>query len=161
MPTITPKITPFLWFNTNAEEAVKFYTAIFPNSRIGDISRYTFDTPSNLPRGTVLTINFTLAGQPFTALNGGPMYTFTEAVSFVVHCDTQAELDAYWDKLLAGGGAPQACGWLKDRFGLSWQVVPADIFELISGPQSARVMQAVMEMVKLDIAKLRAAAAGK
>jgi predicted 3-demethylubiquinone-9 3-methyltransferase (glyoxalase superfamily) len=162
MPTITQKITPFLWFNDNAEEAVALYTSIFPNSRTLGTSRYTDTNPGGRPKGSVMTVDFELAGQRFTALNGGPHYKFTEAVSFVVHCDTQAEIDRYWEKLTAGGGQPVQCGWLKDRFGLAWQIVPVALLDLIRDPAKAPwVMKAVMQMVKLDLATLKAAAEGR
>lgn len=152
------KITPFLWFNENAEEAINFYTSIFKDSRMGKITRNGDNGPG--PKGSVLVANFTIEGQEFIALNGGPRFQFTEAVSFVVNCKTQDEIDFYWDKLLEGGGKEQACGWLKDRFGLSWQIVPDQLGELMSGndPQrSGRVMQALMQMVKLDLGKLQKA----
>jgi len=157
-PTPSQRITPFLWFDMNAEEAVAFYTSIFKDSRVGAVSRYGEGAP--VPKGTVMTIAFELAGQQFMALNGGPHFKFTEAVSFVIKCDSQAEIDEYWDKLTANGGKPQQCAWLKDRFGLSWQVVPANLGELMKGPNGGRVMQALLQMVKLDIAKLKAAAEG-
>ncbi len=154
------KITPFLWFDGNAEEAVRFYTGLFPGSRVVSTSCYGEAGPG--PKGSVMTIEFELSGQRFVALNGGPQYRFTEAVSLVVRCETQAEIDAYWDRLTSGGGVPVQCGWLKDRFGLSWQIVPAGIFEMLKDPaRSDRVMRALMGMVKLDMAKLRAAAEGR
>jgi predicted 3-demethylubiquinone-9 3-methyltransferase (glyoxalase superfamily) len=152
------RITPFLWFDDQAEEAAKFYTSIFRNSKIGKIVRNTEAAPG--PTGAALTVEFTLDGQEFTALNGGPNFHFTEAVSFVVHCETQAEVDRYWDKLLAGG-EPSQCGWLKDRYGLSWQIVPNVLLELIGSEDRAvanRVMAAMMKMVKLDIEAIRKAA---
>jgi predicted 3-demethylubiquinone-9 3-methyltransferase (glyoxalase superfamily) len=155
-----PAISPFLWFDTQAEEAAQLYCSIFPNSRILNTSRYGEGGPG--PAGQVMTITFELDGQRFTALNGGPRFSFTEAVSFVVPCETQAELDGVWDRLLEGGKA-QACGWLKDRFGLSWQVVPASLGRLMSDPdraKSGRVMQAMLKMVKFDIAELERAARG-
>jgi len=155
-----PAITPFLWFDTQAEEAARLYCSIFPNSRILNTSRYGEGGPG--PAGQVMTVTFELDGQRFTALNGGPRYSFTEAVSFVVPCETQVELDAIWDPLLEGGKA-QACGWLKDRFGLSWQVIPAALARLMSDPdraKSGRVMQAMLKMVKFDIAELERAARG-
>jgi len=160
------KITPFLWFNDNAEAAVKFYTSIFKNSKIGRISYYPQSVAKNSgrPAGSVMTIAFTLNGQDFVAMNGGPQAKFTEAVSLMVGCDTQAELNRYWKKLTAGGGREVACGWLRDKFGLSWQIVPKDIIPLISAKDPAqvdRVMQVVMDSVKLDIKKLKAAAKGK
>ena len=159
------KITPFLWFDDQAEGAVKFYTSIFKNSKIGKIARYdeAGEKAAGRPAGSVMTIEFQLEGQDFIALNGGPQFKFTEAISFVVNCETQAELDYYWDELTAGGKEVQ-CGWLKDKFGLSWQVVPTVLGELLSSKDAAesqRVMEAMLKMVKLDIKKLEAAAAGK
>jgi len=154
---MTQNITPFLWFDDNADEAVNFYLSIFKDSRLLDTKRYDEAGPG--PKGTIMTATFELNGQQFIALNGGPRYKFTEAVSFVVKCETQEEIDYYWDKLLHGG-EPQRCGWLKDRFGLSWQIVPAQLSELFGGndPQRAgRVMQAMMQMVKFDLAKLKEA----
>jgi len=154
---MTQQITPFLWFDDNADEAVNFYLSIFKDSRLLDTKRYDEAGPG--PKGTIMTATFELNGQQFIALNGGPRYKFTEAVSFVVKCETQEEIDYYWDKLL-DGGEPQRCGWLKDRFGLSWQIVPAQLSELFGGndPQRAgRVMQAMMQMVKFDLAKLKEA----
>ena len=150
-----PKITPFLWFDNNAEEAANFYTSIFKNSKINSVSRYGDAGPG--PKGTAMTVGFTLDGQNFTALNGGPIFKFNESVSFVVHCKTQEEVDDYWDKLVAGGKESQ-CGWLKDKFGLSWQIVPDALLELIQDKDPAkgqRVMQAMMKMVKIDIQKLK------
>ena len=141
-----PRITPFLWFDTNAEEAVNFYVSVFADSRRLDEVRSG--------DGAIVTIAFELEGQKFTALNGGPHFRFNEAISFVVRCDTQAEIDDYWEKLLAGGTVAQ-CGWLKDRFGLSWQVVPARLPELIRHPKA---LQAMLQMKKLDIAELERAA---
>lgn len=148
-----PRITPFLWFDANAEEAVDFYLGIFRNSRRLDEFRRIVDDPGGR-KGTVLTISFELDGQRFTALNGGPAHNFNDAVSFVVRCETQEEVDDYWEKLTAGG-SEIACGWLRDKFGLCWQVVPARVMELIRHP---RAMQALMGMKKLDIAALEAAA---
>ncbi len=161
MATITQKITPCLWLDDNTtEEAVAFYTSVFPNSRI--LSRSYYSENMHRPAGTILTVEFELAGQRFTALNGGPEFTFNEAISLMVHCETQAEIDTYWEKLTAKGGKPVQCGWLKDRFGVSWQIVPAVIADLIRDPKkSPRVMQAVMRMVKLDLAELLAAAEGR
>jgi len=155
------RITPCLWFDTQAEEAARFYTSVFTNSKIGNISYYSDGMP--LPKGTVLTVTFTLDGQEFMALNGGPEFKFNEAVSFMVNCETQDEIDYYWDKLTAGGQEVQ-CGWLKDRYGVSWQIVPAAIATMISGKDPARtsrVMQALMKMVKLDIGQLQQAYDGK
>jgi predicted 3-demethylubiquinone-9 3-methyltransferase (glyoxalase superfamily) len=148
----SPRITPFLWFDTNAEEAVDFYLSVFKNSRRLSELRNAEGGPG--PKGSILTISFELDGQRFTALNGGPSFKFTEAVSFVVRCDSQQEVDEYWSKLSAGGTEIQ-CGWLKDRFGLCWQIVPARLPELIKHPKA---MQAMMKMKKLDIAELERAA---
>jgi predicted 3-demethylubiquinone-9 3-methyltransferase (glyoxalase superfamily) len=156
------KITPFLWFDTQAEEAAKFYTSIFKNSKIKKITRYTKVGPG--PEGSVMTVAFTLNGQEFVALNGGPNFKFTEAISLVVNCETQAEVDRYWKKLTAGGGKAVACGWLKDKYGLFWQITPTTLIKLIEDKDSDkvnRVMTAMMNMVKLDIKKLKAAAKGK
>ena len=147
-----PRITPFLWFDSNAEEAVAFYLSVFKNSRLLQEVRNTGDAPG--PKGGVLTIAFELDGQTFTALNGGPVYKFTEAISFVVRCDTQEDVDYYWSKLTAGGSEIQ-CGWLKDKFGLCWQIVPARLPDLIQHPKA---MQAMLRMKKLDIAELERAA---
>ncbi|MDZ4715616.1 MAG: VOC family protein [Cytophagales bacterium] len=154
---ITPgKISPCLWFGNNAEEAVNFYVSLFDNSKITSITRYGKDGP--FPEGTVLTIGFQLEGLPFLALNGGPAFQFNEAVSFVITCDTQDEIDIYW-KTLSEGGVEQRCGWIKDRFGLSWQVVPDMLSKMMAGDpaSSSRMMQALLKMVKLDIAVLQAA----
>jgi len=154
-----PKISPFLWFDTQAEEAAGLYVSIFPNSKITSINRYGEGGPG--PAGSVMTIGFELDGQSVTALNGGPHFTFSEAVSFVIECSDQGEVDHYWDALLANGGKALQCGWLKDRFGLSWQVVPRRMIELMTDPDKAkagRVAGAMMQMVKLDIAMLEAAA---
>lgn len=153
------KITPFLWFENQAEEAVNFYVSIFKNSGIDKVARYdkAGASASGRPEGSVMTIAFRLNGHDFVALNGGPPFKFTEAISFVVSCDTQEELDELWDKLTAGGAAVQ-CGWLKDRYGLSWQIVPANLADLVSGPdpvKSQRAMEALMQMVKIDAARLR------
>lgn len=156
------KITPFLWFDTQAEEAAKFYTSIFKNSKIKKITRYTKVGPG--PEGSVMTVAFTLNGQEFVALNGGPNFKFTEAISLVVNCETQAEVDGYWKKLTAGGGKAVACGWLKDKYGLFWQITPTMLIKLIEDKDADkvnRVMTAMMNMVKLDINKLKAAAKGK
>lgn len=151
------KITPFLWFDNQAEEAVNFYTSVFKNSKILSFARYGEAGPG--PAGAVMTANFELNGQEFVALNGGPLFKFTEAVSFVVNCETQAEVDHYWEKL-SEGGEKSRCGWLKDKFGLSWQIVPTILGELMSDgdPERAkRVALAMLEMDKLDIGALRAA----
>jgi len=147
-----PRITPFLWFDSNAEEAVEFYLTVFKNSRRLDGLRNSDDSTG--PKGSVLTISFELDGQTFTALNGGPVFKFTEAVSFVVRCDSQKEVDYYWEKLTAGGSESQ-CGWLKDKFGLSWQIVPARLPDLLKTPKA---VQAMLQMKKLDIAELERAA---
>ena len=152
------KITTFLWFDDKAEEAAKFYVSIFPNSKIVGVARYTDVGPG--PAGSVMTVDFELDGQPFAALNGGPQFPFTEAISLVVNCETQQEIDRYWDALSAGGKVVQ-CGWLKDRYGLSWQVVPtllaAEMRQSSDPARLNRVMKVVLESVKLDIAKLKAA----
>lgn len=152
------KITPFLWFDHQAEQAANFYASIFPNSKVSKVVRYNEAGPG--PAGSAMTVQFELEGQSFTALNGGPHFKFTEAISFVVHCETQDEVDHYWEKLSAGGGEVQ-CGWVKDKFGLSWQVVPNVLPELLSNPdpkKAARVMKAMMTMKKLDIRALQQAA---
>lgn len=151
------RIKPFLWFDDRAEDAARLYTSIFPDSEIVQITRYPAGSPG--PAGKVMTVAFRLDGRDFVALNGGPQFPFTEAVSFVVECADQAEIDYYWDRLASGGGKPAQCGWLKDRFGLSWQVVPKDIGRYFWDPYTAeRVMQALLKMVKLDLAALEAAA---
>ncbi len=155
-----PKITPFLWFDGQAEEAMHFYCSIFKNSKTGGVVRYGDAGPG--PAGSVMIASFELDGLHFTALNGGPLYKFTEAVSFVVDCETQDEVDHYWEKL-SEGGQTQACGWLKDKYGLSWQIVPVALKELMSGPdpqRTGRVMGALMQMVKIDIATLQRAYEG-
>ncbi len=156
------KIKPCLWFINQAEEAVQFYTGLFPGSKILAVTRYTEAGREihGMEPGSVLTVDFELNGQPFTALNGGPLFRFTEAVSFQIFCDTQEEIDRYWEQLRAGGDPEaQQCGWLKDRFGLSWQVVPAILPQLLSDPaQAQRVMAVLMGMSKLDIHALEAAA---
>ena len=154
------RLRPCLWFDTDAEEAAELYTSIFPNSRIVDVARYGSAGPR--PEGMVMTVAFELDGQPILALNGGPDFTFTEAVSFEVECADQAEVDRYWDKL-TDGGEEGPCGWLKDRYGLSWQIVPKALTELIADPdreKSQRVMKAMLEMKKIDVAALERAAAG-
>ena len=157
------KITPCLWFDSNAEEAVKFYASIFKNSKIGRISRYGKEGYEihGKPEGTVLTVEFELNGQTFTALNGGPAFKFNEAISFQVHCKTQNELDYYWEKLSKGGDEKaQQCGWLKDRYGVSWQIVPIVLSEMLQGKNTAkseRVMKALLQMKKLDIKTLEQA----
>lgn len=154
------KVTPFLWYDTQAEEAANFYTSIFPDSKITSISRYGPEGPG--PEGSVMVCNFELFGQEFMALNGGPQFPFTNAVSFMVKCDTQDEIDHYWEKLTEGGKEIQ-CGWLTDKFGLSWQITPAafgDILESADAAGKTRFMNAMMGMVKLDIAELKRAAQG-
>lgn len=159
------KITPFLWFNDNAEEAVKFYCSIFKNSKTQKITHYDESSAkaAGRPKGSVLTIHFQIEGQDFVALNGGPIFKFTEAVSFSVDCKTQEEVDYFWEKLSAGGEKSR-CSWLKDKFGVSWQVVPTILHELLQDKdpaKSSRVMQALLQMDKVDIAKLKEAAEGK
>lgn len=154
------KITPFLWFDNQAEEAMRFYTSVFKNSKAGKITRYGDAGPG--PKGSVMIASFEIEGQQFTALNGGPQFKFSEAVSFVVNCETQQEVDELWDRL-GEGGQTQQCGWLKDRFGLSWQIVPSALPELMSDPDPERVRrvtEAMLQMTKIDIAKLRQAHAG-
>jgi predicted 3-demethylubiquinone-9 3-methyltransferase (glyoxalase superfamily) len=155
------KITPFLWFDNQAEEAANFYTSIFENSRITAVTRYGEAGPG--PKGSVMTVAFQLAGQPFVALNGGPVFKFTEAISFVVNCETQEEVDGLWEKLSAGGTEVQ-CGWLKDRYGLSWQIVPTVLPQMLQGKdaeRSQRVMKAMFQMKKIDIAGLEQAYQGR
>ena len=164
MPITTKKITPCLWFDTQAEDAANFYVSIFKNSRIGRISRYGKEGYEihGKKAGTVLTVEFELEGQPFLGLNGGPNFTFDEAVSFQVSCETQDEIDYFWTKLSAGG-SEGPCGWLKDKFGLSWQVVPAALPAMLTDPdaeKSERVMKALMQMKKFDIKELRRAYSG-
>jgi predicted 3-demethylubiquinone-9 3-methyltransferase (glyoxalase superfamily) len=153
-----PRITPFLWFDGRAEEAMNFYVSIFRNSKVGTVSRYGDAGPG--PKGSVMSATFTLEGQPFMALNGGPMFTFSPAISFFVSCQTQAEVDDLWEKLSAGGEKSR-CGWLKDKFGVSWQIIPSVLGELLADKdptKSRRVMQAMLKMTKLDIDALRQAA---
>jgi predicted 3-demethylubiquinone-9 3-methyltransferase (glyoxalase superfamily) len=157
-------ITPFLWFDKDAEEAMNFYTSIFPNSKIKNVQRYgkEGEAVSGMPEGSIMTATFELNGQEFTAINGGPIYKFTEAVSFLVECDSQEEVDHFWNALTAGGEEVQ-CGWLKDKFGLSWQIIPSLLGKLMSDPdpvKSGRVMQAMLQMKKIDCAKLQAAYEG-
>ena len=156
-----PKITPFLWFDREAEEAARFYTSIFADSKILAVSRYGEAGPG--PKGSVMTVEFQLAGQRFLALNGGPHFKFTEAISLLVDCDTQEEVDGLWERLTSGGGQEGRCGWLKDRFGLSWQIVPSALGQLMQDPdpeRPRRAMQAMLQMKKLDIAALKRAHAG-
>jgi predicted 3-demethylubiquinone-9 3-methyltransferase (glyoxalase superfamily) len=152
-----PKITPFLWFDTQAEEAAKLYTSIFKNSKITSVARFPEGSPG--PAGTVMTVSFELNGQSFTALNGGPLFKFNESVSFVVNCETQEEVDEFWNKL-SEGGAESQCGWLKDKFGLSWQIFPTVLGEMLQdkdAERSKRVMTAMLQMKKIDIAVLKRA----
>lgn len=155
------KITPFLWFDRDAEEAAAFYVALFRDSRIVSVSRYgkAAAAAAGLPEGTAMTVAFRIEGQDFTAINGGPVFRFSEAVSFVVHCESQAEIDYYWRRLADGGDpAAQRCGWLKDRYGLSWQVVPRMLSELLrDGERAGRVMPKLLQMTKIDIAALQQA----
>ena len=156
------KITPFLWFDNQAEEAVKFYVSVFKNSKVKGMTHYTGEEPSG-QKGSVMTVSFELDGQEFVALNGGPRFKFTEAVSFVINCETQEEIDYYWEKLTSGGGEEVQCGWLKDKYGMSWQIVPTILAELVDEKdpaKSERVMKALMQMKKLDIGKLEEAANG-
>ena len=155
------KITPCLWFDSNAEEAVKFYTSVFKNSKVGKISRYGKEGYEihGKPEGTVLTVEFELNGQTFTALNGGPVFKFNEAISFEVHCKSQNEVDYYWEELSKGGQKGQ-CGWLKDQYGVSWQIVPAVLGKMLQDKRtekSERVMKALLQMGKIDIERLREA----
>lgn len=152
------KVTPFLWFDNQAEEAANFYVGIFKNSKVLGVTRYGDAGPG--PKGTVMTVNFVLDGQDFTALNGGPVFKFTEAISFTVNCETAEEVEYYWQRLSAGGSEGQ-CGWLKDKFGLSWQIVPSALGRLLADPDPARaqrVMKDMLQMKKLDIAALQRAA---
>ena len=156
------RIVPCLWFDGNGEEALNFYTSIFPNSRVTD--RLLWGDTNPAKKGSLLTANFELEGQEFMVLNGGPEYKFTAAISMAVMCETQAEVDNYWDKLLEGGGQPVQCGWLTDRYGVSWQVVPKPMIRMFQDKDSAkaaRAMQAMMKMVKLDIATVQKAFDGK
>jgi predicted 3-demethylubiquinone-9 3-methyltransferase (glyoxalase superfamily) len=154
------EITPCLWFDNEGEEAASFYTSVFPNSKIRDVSRYGEGAPR--PAGTVMTVSFELDGKPFVALNGGPEFTFNEAISFQVSCKDQEELDTYWSKL-SGGGEEGPCGWLKDKYGVSWQVIPAALPELLGNPDpenAQAVMRALLSMKKIEIDELERAASG-
>jgi predicted 3-demethylubiquinone-9 3-methyltransferase (glyoxalase superfamily) len=154
------KITPFLWFDSNAEEAANFYVSIFKDSKVTSVQRYGDAGPG--PKGSVMSLEFQLEGQQFMALNGGPHFKFTPAISLFISCEAQEEVDALWERLLVGG-VPQQCGWLQDKFGLSWQIIPAALGRLMADPdpvRSARVMQAMMKMVKIDVAELKRAHQG-
>ena len=157
------KVFPCLWFDGNAEEAANFYVSLRPDSRVDEVVRSPADNPS-MKEGGVLVVDFTLAGRKFSGLNGGPQFKFTEAVSFAIRCKDQAEIDRLWDALTADGGEPVQCGWLKDRFGLSWQIVPEEMYEMLSSPDrdgARRAMEAMLKMVKLDLAELKRAFEGK
>lgn len=157
---MTPKVYPCLWFDGRAEEAAGFYASLLPDSRVDEVWRSPSETPSG-PAGMPLVVNFTLAGQRFMGLNGGPDFSFNEAVSFVIECDDQAEVDRLWDALTANGGEPGPCGWLKDRFGVSWQITPRRLNELTSDPdpeRARRAMDAMLKMGKIEIAELERAA---
>jgi len=156
------QITPCLWFDGQAEDAATFWTSIFSDSRVDRVNRAASDTPSG-PKGSVITVEFTLRGQPFVGLNGGPDFQFTEAISFMIDCADQEEVDRYWEALTAGGGEPGPCGWLKDKFGVHWQVIPTALPRYLKDKdktKSQRVMEAMMQMVKIDIAQIEAARRG-
>jgi predicted 3-demethylubiquinone-9 3-methyltransferase (glyoxalase superfamily) len=156
------KITPFLWFDGKAEEAATFYTSIFNNSKIGAVKRYGEAGPG--PKGSAMTVSFQLEGQEFVGLNGGPIFKFNEAISFFVNCETQEEVDYFWSKLLEGGGQESQCGWLKDKYGVSWQIIPAALMKLLGDTDPAkaqRVMKAMLQMRKIDVAQLEKAAQGQ
>lgn len=160
--TATPKITPFLWFDADAEEAIRFYSSIFPGTKVLEEHRWGPGGP--VPAGTLMTARIRLAGQELMLLNGGPTYRLNEAFSLFVACETQAQVDDLWERLLSGGGEPSQCGWLKDRFGLSWQIIPTDLPRMLADRdpvRAARVTKAMMFMVKLDVAKLQAAYKGR
>jgi predicted 3-demethylubiquinone-9 3-methyltransferase (glyoxalase superfamily) len=150
------KITPFLWFDSQAEEAARLYTSVFKDSSLGDVSRYSAEASeaAGVPEGTAMTVSFQLEGTDFTALNGGPQFKFSEAISFVVTCKDQDEIDYHWDKLTADGGEESQCGWLRDKFGLSWQIVPENLGSLLRSPKA---MQAMLKMKKLDVGELERA----
>lgn len=157
------KVFPCLWFDGNAEEAAHFYVSLLPDSRVDEVVRSPADNPS-MKEGGVLVVDFTLAGRKFSGLNGGPNFKFNEAVSFAVRCEDQAEVDRLWDSLTADGGKPVQCGWLTDRFGLSWQIVPEEMYAMLSSPDrdgARRAMEAMLKMVKLDLAELKRAFAGE
>jgi predicted 3-demethylubiquinone-9 3-methyltransferase (glyoxalase superfamily) len=156
------KISPCLWFDGQAEEAAQFYTSLFPNSHVDHVDRSPADTPSG-PEGTVLSVNFTLGGRSFIGLNGGPDFKFTEAISLSIDCEDQAEVDRLWETLIENGGEPSVCGWLKDRYGLSWQVIPKQLPEMLSSSDRAaakRTMEAMLKMTKIEVAELEKAFAG-
>lgn len=160
---MSDKITPVLWFDGNGEEAARFYVSLLPDSRIDRVARAPADYPSG-SEGDVITVEFTLAGRQYQALNGGPQFPFTEAVSFMIHCADQAEVDGLWDALTADGGEPVQCGWLKDRFGLRWQICPQEMLEMLASQDrdgARRAFEAMMGMVKLDLAELRRAFEGR
>ena len=162
MPDISAKIVPSLWYVEKADEAAAFYVSIFPDSKIDQADTLPAESPSG-PPGSVIVVNFTLAGQAFQAMSAGPLDPFNHAISFTVNCEDQAEVDHYWDALQAGGGHPEQCGWLRDRWGVCWQIVPKQLGQLMMSPdkaQSKRVAEAMMKMVKLDVAGLEAAARG-
>lgn len=162
MSKTTPKIVPHLWYTQHAEEAARFYASVFPDSRVDRVTTLASETPSG-PPGSVAVVEFTLCGQPFAAISAGPHHEFNDAISFMVHCDSQAELDRYWNAILETGGKPQACGWIIDKYGLRWQIVPRVLGELIADRDRARAKRVTDEMltqVKLDIAKLEAAHRG-
>ena len=159
------KITPFLWFDHQAEEAAKFYTSVFKNSKVGKSTRYgeAAEKAAGRPAGSVMTVEFELEGQKFTALNGGPEFKFNESISFVVNCETQEEVDYLWEKLTADGGKEVECGWLRDKYGLSWQIVPTVLIEMLQDKdheKAERVMKAMLQMQKIDIKTLKEAYAG-
>lgn len=157
-----PALTPSLWFDGCAEEAARFYVSVFPDSRVEEVTRSPGDNPS-VRAGEVLLVTFTLSGQRFTGINGGPQFRFTEAISFAIDCADQSEADRYWDTLTADGGVPGQCGWLRDRFGLSWQVVPREVGDYLGGSDpagAARAMEAMLQMGRLDVAAMRAAYEG-
>src|SRR5881275_3361218 len=159
------KITPFLWFDDQAEDAVNYYTSVFKNSKMGRILRYNEEAAEKTgrPVGSVLTIEFEIEGQKFVALNGGPLFKFNESVSFVVNCETQEEVDYFWEKLTADGGEESACGWLKDKFGVSWQITPTVLIDMLhdkDSEKSERVMKAMLQMKKIDVKTLKEAYEG-
>jgi predicted 3-demethylubiquinone-9 3-methyltransferase (glyoxalase superfamily) len=156
------KISPCLWFNGVAEEAARFYVSLFPDSRIDRVNLAAGDTPSG-KKGSVLTVDFTLAGRSYIGLNGGPDFTFSEAISLSIDCEDQAEVDRYWESLIADGGEPSVCGWLKDRYGLSWQVVPRQLTQMVASPDreaAARALEAMLHMTKIEVSELERAYVG-